>query len=82
MLLVFFSLCFPQRDMFVMDNLHAAFEVDSLNSSHPLNRPEEDVETMLEINEMLDAISYRKVGRQLMINDQSFCRLFLIYVIV
>lgn len=62
MLLVVFSLCFPQRDMFVMDNLYAAFEMDSLNSSHPLNPPEEDVETMLEINEMFDDITYKKVG--------------------
>lgn len=76
MQLVVFSLCFPQKDIFIMDNLHAALEADSLVSSHPLNPPQEDVQTTQELNGMFDTITYSKVGQQLMIIDQSFCRLF------
>lgn len=41
--------------------LYIAFEVDALATSHPLNPPEEDVQTLEEITNMFDVISYRKV---------------------
>uniref|UniRef100_A0A8C2X912 Aminopeptidase n=1 Tax=Cyclopterus lumpus TaxID=8103 RepID=A0A8C2X912_CYCLU len=43
-----------------MDNLHAAFEVDALASSHPLSPPQEDVQMTFEIEDMFDAITYCK----------------------
>lgn len=41
--------------------LYIAFEVDALATSHPLNPSEEDVQTLEEITNMFDVISYRKV---------------------
>lgn len=43
------------------DILYIAFEVDALATSHPLNTPEQDVQTLDEITDMFDVISYRKV---------------------
>lgn len=43
------------------DILYIAFEMDALATSHPLNLPEEDVQTLEEITQMFDVISYRKV---------------------
>ncbi|XP_028263796.1 alanyl (membrane) aminopeptidase-like b isoform X2 [Parambassis ranga] len=51
---------FNIKDLFVMDNLHIAFEEDALASSHPLSPPAEDVQTTAEITGMFDAISYSK----------------------
>lgn len=48
-----------------MGNLHTAFEVDALSSSHPLNPPQDAIETMNEITEMFDVITYSKVWQQL-----------------
>lgn len=71
------SLCFPQKDVFVILDLHAAFEEDALASSHPLNPPQEDVQTISEIIEMFDTITYNKVWQQLMIfYYRLICRLF------
>lgn len=76
---VILSLCFLQNDIFVMTNLHAAFEEDALSSSHPLNPPQETIKTIKEITEMFDVITYSKVWQQLMFffNNQLICRLFL-----
>lgn len=47
--------------MFSSEIMYPAFEVDALATSHPLNAPEEDVQTLDEINNMFDAITYCKV---------------------
>uniref|UniRef100_A0A8C2Z2E4 Aminopeptidase n=1 Tax=Cyclopterus lumpus TaxID=8103 RepID=A0A8C2Z2E4_CYCLU len=49
------------KDSYFMSNLHAAFEVDALASSHPLSPPQEDVQMTFEIEDMFDAITYCKV---------------------
>uniref|UniRef100_A0A672ZCZ4 Aminopeptidase n=1 Tax=Sphaeramia orbicularis TaxID=375764 RepID=A0A672ZCZ4_9TELE len=43
-----------------VDALHAAFEEDALASSHPLNPPQQQVQTTLEIIEMFDTLTYCK----------------------
>ncbi|XP_034389897.1 alanyl (membrane) aminopeptidase a [Cyclopterus lumpus] len=48
------------KDSYFMSNLHAAFEVDALASSHPLSPPQEDVQMTFEIEDMFDAITYCK----------------------
>lgn len=50
--------------MLIMNNLHAAFEVDALTSSHPLSASPDDIQTPSEIFEMFDEISYSKVEYQ------------------
>lgn len=50
---------FKTDEMF-MTEMYIAFEVDALETSHPLNPPEEDVQTLDEITDMFDVISYRK----------------------
>lgn len=57
--------CFPQKDTFVLSDLHTAFEEDALASSHPLSPQQEDVQTTSEIMEMFDAITYCKVEIQM-----------------
>ena len=39
-----------------------AFEVDALNSSHPLSPPAKDIQDPGQIEEMFSSISYLKVG--------------------
>lgn len=58
---VILSFCFFQNDIFVMTNLHTAFEEDALSSSHPLNPPQENIKTNNDIIEMFDVITYSKV---------------------
>lgn len=47
-----------------MNDLHLAFDVDALESSHPLNPPEDGVQSLKQIEEMFDTITYNKVGQQ------------------
>ncbi|TMS05589.1 Aminopeptidase N [Larimichthys crocea] len=51
---------FQMSDVFVMRDLHRAFEEDALASSHPLNVPEEEVQTSSAIIGMFDSITYSK----------------------
>lgn len=51
---------FKVRDMFIADDLHAAFEADALASSHPLSPPAAEVQTTDEILELFDSITYSK----------------------
>nr|XP_020470344.1 aminopeptidase N-like isoform X2 [Monopterus albus] len=47
-------------DTFVLTDLHTAFVEDALASSHPLSPPQEDVQSIYEINGMFDSITYCK----------------------
>ncbi|XP_073328613.1 alanyl (membrane) aminopeptidase-like b [Pagrus major] len=51
---------FKIKELSIIFNLHAAFEHDSLVSSHPLSPPAGDVTTTLEIIQMFDTITYCK----------------------
>ncbi|XP_029290005.1 alanyl (membrane) aminopeptidase-like b [Cottoperca gobio] len=51
---------FKLKDMHMMNNLHNAFEQDSLASSHPLSPPQGDIQTTSDIIQMFDSISYCK----------------------
>ncbi|XP_041795824.1 alanyl (membrane) aminopeptidase a [Chelmon rostratus] len=51
---------FKLTDIFVMNDLHTAFEEDVLDSSHPLIPPQEKVRTTHEILRLFDAITYSK----------------------
>ncbi|KAF4111502.1 aminopeptidase N isoform X1 [Onychostoma macrolepis] len=48
------------KDQMILYDLQRAFAVDSLTSSHPLSRKEEEVNTPSEISEMFNTISYSK----------------------
>ncbi|XP_051948018.1 aminopeptidase Ey-like isoform X1 [Xyrauchen texanus] len=48
------------KDQIILYDLQRAFSVDSLASSHPLSRKEEEVNTPSEISEMFNTISYSK----------------------
>ncbi|XP_052438469.1 aminopeptidase N [Carassius gibelio] len=48
------------RDLFVLRETQTAFQVDSLNSSHPLSSQENDIQTFSEITGLFDAITYSK----------------------
>uniref|UniRef100_A0A8C2K7L6 Aminopeptidase n=1 Tax=Cyprinus carpio TaxID=7962 RepID=A0A8C2K7L6_CYPCA len=48
------------KDQTILYDLQSAFAVDSLTSSHPLSRKEEEVNTPSEISEMFNTISYSK----------------------
>lgn len=48
------------KDLIVLREIHSAFQVDSLNSSHPLSLPESDIETYSDIIELFDDITYSK----------------------
>ncbi|KAI7814437.1 aminopeptidase Ey [Triplophysa rosa] len=48
------------KDQIILYDLQRAFAVDSLTSSHPLSRKEEEVNTPSEISEMFNTISYSK----------------------
>uniref|UniRef100_A0A672ZCY9 Aminopeptidase n=1 Tax=Sphaeramia orbicularis TaxID=375764 RepID=A0A672ZCY9_9TELE len=61
-------LCPPQKDVYFMSALHAAFEEDALASSHPLNPPQQQVQTTLEIIEMFDTLTYCKVRVQILLH--------------
>uniref|UniRef100_A0A3B4ZL34 Aminopeptidase n=1 Tax=Stegastes partitus TaxID=144197 RepID=A0A3B4ZL34_9TELE len=52
---------FKMTEVFIMDDLHEAFEEDALASSHPLILAEQDVETPDAISGLFDAITYSKV---------------------
>ncbi|XP_682987.2 aminopeptidase N [Danio rerio] len=48
------------KDQIILYDMQRAFAVDSLTSSHPLSRKEEEVNTPAEISEMFSTISYSK----------------------
>ncbi|XP_016143288.1 alanyl (membrane) aminopeptidase-like b [Sinocyclocheilus grahami] len=48
------------RDLIVLRETQTAFQVDSLNSSHPLRLQENDIQTFSEITELFDDITYSK----------------------
>ncbi|KAA0714960.1 Aminopeptidase N [Triplophysa tibetana] len=48
------------KDLIVLKEIHSAFQVDSLNSSHPLSLPEGEIETYSDIIELFDDITYSK----------------------
>uniref|UniRef100_A0A8C1MYQ1 Aminopeptidase n=1 Tax=Cyprinus carpio TaxID=7962 RepID=A0A8C1MYQ1_CYPCA len=48
------------KDLIVLRETQTAFQVDSLNSSHPLSLQENDVQTSSDITELFDAITYSK----------------------
>lgn len=50
--------------MFIMNDLHTAFEEDALASSHALSVPQGDIQKTYEIIEMFDTITYSKVESQ------------------
>lgn len=54
--------CFPQNEIFHLNDLHAAFETDALASSHPLNPPETDIQSPADIWDQFNDIAYSKVG--------------------
>ena len=45
----------------MLSDVHRAFAVDALASSHPLSAKEEDIQKPAQISELFDAISYSKV---------------------
>ncbi|XP_029009681.1 aminopeptidase N-like [Betta splendens] len=51
---------FNIKDMYIVNDLHIAFQEDALASSHPLSPPQEDVQTTVQITEMFDSITYSK----------------------
>ncbi|XP_062277556.1 alanyl (membrane) aminopeptidase-like b [Scomber scombrus] len=51
---------FEIEDVFIMSDLHTAFEEDALASSHPLSVPQDDIQRTYEIIEMFDTITYSK----------------------
>ena len=61
---MYFDSCFvfPQKQMNEMRQRQNAFEVDALNSSHPLSSPAVDIQDPGQIDEMFSSISYLKVG--------------------
>uniref|UniRef100_A0A8C1F0K0 Aminopeptidase n=1 Tax=Cyprinus carpio carpio TaxID=630221 RepID=A0A8C1F0K0_CYPCA len=52
------------KDQTILYDLQSAFAVDSLTSSHPLSRKEEEVNTPSEISEMFNTISYNLANEQ------------------
>ncbi|XP_068595223.1 aminopeptidase N-like [Brachionichthys hirsutus] len=51
---------FQMKVLGFMNDLHIAFEEDSLVSSHPLNPPQEDFQTYYDIVQLFDDITYIK----------------------
>lgn len=47
--------------MIILYDMHKVFAVDALATSHPLSRPEDEVNDPAEISEMFNTISYSKV---------------------
>ncbi|TRY88000.1 hypothetical protein DNTS_007026 [Danionella cerebrum] len=48
------------KDLIVLDDVHRAFAVDALASSHPLSSKEEDIIIPEQITEQFDTVSYSK----------------------
>ncbi|KAM8895416.1 aminopeptidase N-like isoform 1-T3 [Spinachia spinachia] len=48
------------KDQIILSDVHKVFAMDALASSHPLSRPEEEVNTPAQISEMFNTISYNK----------------------
>ncbi|XP_077104976.1 alanyl (membrane) aminopeptidase-like b [Siphateles boraxobius] len=48
------------KDLIVLREIQSAFQVDSLNSSHPLSLNENDIQTSSEIIELFDDVTYSK----------------------
>ncbi|XP_056110997.1 alanyl (membrane) aminopeptidase-like b [Rhinichthys klamathensis goyatoka] len=48
------------KDLIVLREIQSAFQVDSLNSSHPLSLYENDIQTFSEIIELFDDVTYSK----------------------
>uniref|UniRef100_A0A672SLM9 Aminopeptidase n=1 Tax=Sinocyclocheilus grahami TaxID=75366 RepID=A0A672SLM9_SINGR len=59
------------RDLIVLRETQTAFQVDSLNSSHPLRLQENDIQTFSEITELFDDITYSKIMTNVSHNDQE-----------
>lgn len=51
----------PQKDLIVLDDIHRAFAVDALTSSHPLSSKEDSIFLPEQISEQFDTIAYSKV---------------------
>ncbi|CAL8357504.1 unnamed protein product [Lota lota] len=65
------------KQMMEMTQRQTAFEVDALNSSHPLSPPADDIQTIDQIDEMFSTISYFKGGTVLrMLEDLLTERVF------
>ncbi|KAK7152126.1 hypothetical protein R3I94_008458 [Phoxinus phoxinus] len=67
------------KDLIVLREIQSAFQVDSLNSSHPLSLYENDIQTSSEIIELFDDVTYSKgaaVLRMLsaFMTDQAFMK--------
>lgn len=64
-----------QKDMIILYDMHKVFAVDALATSHPLSRPEEEVNDPAQISEMFNTISYSKVCStdtiQCLMSDQA-----------
>lgn len=56
-----FRLLVPQKDLIVLDDIHRAFAVDALTSSHPLSSKEDSITLPEQISEQFDTIAYSKV---------------------
>ncbi|XP_052008838.1 aminopeptidase N-like [Xyrauchen texanus] len=48
------------KDLIVLREIQTAFQVDSLNASHPLSLPESDIETYSDIIELFDDVTSSK----------------------
>uniref|UniRef100_A0A8C2KTD7 Aminopeptidase n=1 Tax=Cyprinus carpio TaxID=7962 RepID=A0A8C2KTD7_CYPCA len=59
------------RDLIVLREIQTAFQVDSLNSSHPLSLQENYIQTSAEIIDLFDDITYRKIMTNISHNDQE-----------
>ncbi|KAM7414030.1 hypothetical protein PAMA_019041 [Pampus argenteus] len=51
---------FKTKDMYIVSDLHLAFEADALVTSHPLTAKLENVQTTTQITVMFDVITYNK----------------------
>ncbi|KAK5867984.1 hypothetical protein PBY51_012433 [Eleginops maclovinus] len=51
---------FQSREVYILDNLHSAFEADALASSCPLSTSQEDVQTNSQITGVFNTITYSK----------------------
>lgn len=54
-------LSLSQKDLIILKDVHRAFAVDALASSHPLSLKEEDIIKPEQITEQFDTVSYSKV---------------------
>lgn len=50
-----------QKDLMVLNELHAVMATDALASSHPLSFREDEINTPAQISEVFDSIAYSKV---------------------